>query len=186
MPVNYTDALLVKQLDELDMIRCSLLPGEVLTFLDDSEAWADILDAHATGADLNASLSILAPPHLQIKLESVTTWFEVQIPPQYSGDLKTCRPAFSVKGENISRHEQERWRSIVKEKIDEIEDTEFASLLVADTTLIIASIDIRSISFCRYISSLFSKQNSMPARSLLQVHILCQPTCLHLGPIMLC
>jgi hypothetical protein len=67
---------------------------------------------------------MLVLPRLQIKLESVNTWFEVEIPRQYAGDMKTCRPMFSVKGENMSRPEQERWQSIIEEKLDEIADTE--------------------------------------------------------------
>jgi acylphosphatase len=127
------DALL-KQLDELNLIRCSLLPGEVLTFLDDTQAWTNLLDAHATWTGPSHQ-SMLVLPRLQIKLESANTWFEVEIPRQYAGDLQTCRPTFSVKGENISRPEQERWQIIIEEKLDEIADTEYIGRFLQPTGL---------------------------------------------------
>lgn len=126
--MNYSDSLM-KQLDELHLIRCSLLPGELLTFLDDAQAWTDLLDARSiAGTGVTSQESVpLTPPHLQIKLESVNTWFEVRVPHQYAGDLQTRKsgPTFSIKGENISRFEQERWQSIIDEKLNEIAGTEY-------------------------------------------------------------
>jgi hypothetical protein len=117
---------LTKQLEELHLIRCSLLPGELLTFIGgDSEAWTELLDNHASATPTsNQFQSTLSPAHLQLKVEAANVWLEVRMPSQYMGDLRDSRPSFSVKGENISRSEQESWGRIIAEKSSEIAETE--------------------------------------------------------------
>lgn len=174
--MNLADTFL-KQLDELNLIRCSLLPGEGLTFLDDTHEWTALLDAHAMGTSISHETMFMSP-RIQIRLESADTWFEFEIPPQYAGDLQICRPTFSVKGENISRPEQERWQSIIEGKIDEIADTEYPIYQIVSLhllPLLQAQADARHVHTSPHVALSDNTSTSRPYHALLTSHHLISP-----------
>ncbi|KAF9258250.1 hypothetical protein L218DRAFT_877583 [Marasmius fiardii PR-910] len=109
------------QLEELQLITCSLLPGELFTFSEHCEAqWSELLSTYIQDPDHidSNSLSSLPPACFHVSLETWNIWFQVELPPRYPED--GVRPIITVKGENISRKEQETWNSVVEEKVDEV------------------------------------------------------------------
>lgn len=109
-------ATLARQLEELHLLKCSLLPGEVLAFIQDTESWVDMLETYP---DVS---SIREPSHWQacfeVKLGSSNIWFEAELPKNYpDGDL----PLISVKGTDVTRDEQEKWTMNIKKRTQELE-----------------------------------------------------------------
>lgn len=116
------------QLRELQLIRCSLLLGEVFSFVlspEDTATWSSMLDALDSGVDgeieLPAKGTSLRSPRFAVRAPSSPVWFEAQVPEV--GPLQ-CSNVL-VRGENISRYQQERWQSIVSQSIAEVRDSEF-------------------------------------------------------------
>jgi hypothetical protein len=106
------------RLEELQLIQFTLLPEEILTFLDDEgSVWSHLLEIYGEDASADFSWPNSAP-HIQVKSQS-SIWFEVHFP-----TANNSNPSVSVKGENITRSEQERWQSIIQEKMDEIAASE--------------------------------------------------------------
>ncbi|KAJ3512545.1 hypothetical protein NMY22_g15304 [Coprinellus aureogranulatus] len=107
-------------LEELQLIQCSLLPGESMEFVEDAVFWDDTLSGSAKvdpddpEAMKKASMAIFT-----LKVDTKPVWLQVTMYMQSEGYL------ISVKGDNLSRREQERWQEIIKEKEVELEGTEF-------------------------------------------------------------
>jgi hypothetical protein len=106
---------LTRQLEDLHLLQCSLLPGEILSFFDDVDPWPNLLEAYP---DIHDTPNI-SEARFQIKLDNASVWFEVELPRLYPDTV----PVVSVKG-SIARDEQERWQAVVKQKIQELEDSE--------------------------------------------------------------
>ncbi|KAJ6479208.1 hypothetical protein C8R47DRAFT_1137327 [Mycena vitilis] len=106
-----------QRLEELQLIQFTLLPEEVLTFLDDEGlVWAQLLRDYAEDPVDSAIPWPSTPPHIQVKPQSSKIWFEVRFP---APDEPI--PLVSVKGENATRAEQERWQRIIQDKMQENE-----------------------------------------------------------------
>ncbi|KAH7926873.1 hypothetical protein BV22DRAFT_990509, partial [Leucogyrophana mollusca] len=58
----------------------------------------------------------------QVKLESARIWFQIELPRAYPDNFM---PLVSIKGDDITREEQERWQGIVRRKMTDLEGTEF-------------------------------------------------------------
>ena len=108
-----------KALEEIYLLKCSLLPGELLEFTDQAALWHwnDLLDAYALDADcptFDSDVSSDIPPGpacFQVKLETnADVWFDVAYGAG-SGEL----PRVSVKGNALGREEQGRWQGRVAE-----------------------------------------------------------------------
>lgn len=119
-----------RQLQELHLIRSSLLPGEHFSFVlapEDAAVWSSLLEnqtydtTSTTGPDSMSDSELHStPPQLcqarfSVKVQDSQVWFEIQVP----GNSAHFRCAdISVKGENISRDQQEFWRSTIREKME--------------------------------------------------------------------
>lgn len=119
-----------QQLEELQLIKCSLLPNEILHFVDDDDSdsiWAQLLNDYEMFVDSNEAMPQgaarkIRPVEFLIRLDG-QVWLEVKMP-----DLRgeSGRNALvSVKGDRLSRAEQETWRNIIREKQRELEDAEW-------------------------------------------------------------
>ncbi|KAF9461937.1 hypothetical protein BDZ94DRAFT_1166781 [Collybia nuda] len=117
-------AALEKQVEELQMIQCSLLPGEIMTFIDEIDFWNNLLEIHSTTSTIPDQLPTFQA-HFQVKVEAVDVWFEVLFPFRYIGDLVSCCPTISVKGLYLGKIEQERLQKIVEEGINEFTGSEY-------------------------------------------------------------
>ncbi|KAI0931058.1 hypothetical protein AcW1_001446 [Taiwanofungus camphoratus] len=121
------------QLQELYLLECSLLPGEQLSIdpsADDRERWQELLTLYTNDSvtHLSQPPHSLAPVRFQVTLERARTWFIVELPSDYGGSpngTEPSRPVVSVKGENIGRSEQERWQAIIKDKMADLQDSEY-------------------------------------------------------------
>lgn len=115
------------QLRELQLIRCSLLPGEAFSFVlspEDTAIWSSLLDALDNGVDgeieMPAKGTSLCSARFSVRAPGSPVWFEAQVP---EGPLQ-CSDVL-VRGENISRYQQEHWQSIVSQSTAEVRDSEF-------------------------------------------------------------
>jgi hypothetical protein len=110
---------MMKQLEELHILNCSLLPGEVLTFVLDAETWTHMLETYPNVPPFPGQSQLQAC--FEVKLDSSNLWFEVKLPHSYpDGDL----PLISVKGTDLTRGEQEKWKVIVRERSQELEGSQ--------------------------------------------------------------
>lgn len=122
------------QLQELQLIQHSLLPGESFSFAlppEDSRIWTSLLHSFNTAASTTTLSSLLSPvPQVkfEVKAADARIFFEVQFPERYpeDSDVDTARvPFISVNGEGISRDEHHRWRAFVQEKSAEVQGDDF-------------------------------------------------------------
>ena len=76
-------------LEEIHLLQCSLLPGELLLFTDDAARWKALLEAYALDPD-DLTLALdppIAPAHFQVRLESSNAaWFDVVLPSDHGND----------------------------------------------------------------------------------------------------
>ena len=125
MRVRLMTPTITPQLEELELINYSLLPGEIIVFIEGSESWTDILNNPNTSSPSE-------PVCFQVKLEDWRkVWFDVQWPSNYpEGPFE-----ISVKGEDITRIEQECWQTLIRNKRTEIGDTEYVLLFKSVSSL---------------------------------------------------
>lgn len=114
-----------QHLEEFQLISCSLLPNERLTFLEGSESWGDALERYSTEPSSDFSM-LDSPPTIGIRVDGANVWFTVTFRDEEISEVRGDHPrvSVSVKGEDISRHDQERWQMAVVEKLSEIGDSE--------------------------------------------------------------
>ncbi|KAM5539959.1 hypothetical protein V8D89_006462 [Ganoderma adspersum] len=126
-----------KALEEIHLLKCSLLPGEFLEFTDQAALWNDLLDAYALDPDcptLDSDIGSIPrePVHFQVKLEtSAAIRFDVAYDAG-SGEL----PQVSVKGDNLGREEQVRWQARVAEAEAASTDSEYPLYEMISTHLL--------------------------------------------------
>ncbi|KAL1672776.1 hypothetical protein EV122DRAFT_294653 [Schizophyllum commune] len=114
---------LERQLEELELIRCSVMPGEVLTFVDDHDRWLALLDRFSAERTVPADDDIPALPiSFEVWLEGHDLRISVELPVDYPEVSKL--PNVAVKGTTISRAEQDRWTRLIQEKLQEASDNE--------------------------------------------------------------
>lgn len=123
---------ITQQLDELRLIKCSLLPNEILQFIDDSDdsTWEQLLDEYGTSVASSEMISHLGARHIRpaeflIKMDgqvNVKFWFKVKMPDLRGGSNRTA--VVSIKGDYLSRAEQERWQDVIRERQGEVEGAE--------------------------------------------------------------
>jgi hypothetical protein len=143
-PSNPTSLTLDQQLQELELIQCSLLPGELFTFIlppEDAAIWTSLLESRSsaggTHSDGNSdSTDPPCQPRFQIRVSGARIWFEVELPSiKRTTSTTQAQVNISVKGENISRGVQERWQAAVREKMLEVGNSEWVTLHAARPSL---------------------------------------------------
>ncbi|KAK2467149.1 hypothetical protein APHAL10511_000698 [Amanita phalloides] len=146
-------ALVHEHLEELQLIKCSLLPNEILKFIEDDSddiLWARLSDAYDNGATMpffpdgapipdeqagSSPTTVPArPARFRIEVDPCPgrhddgrrqkVGFEVVMPSLAESFLNRVA-AVSAKGDFLGRVEQERWRNVVKEKTRMVEDTQY-------------------------------------------------------------
>jgi len=113
-----------RQVEELVLLKYSLLPDEILEFLFSEEEitnkWNAAVEAQIHG-DSNQS-SVGSPARFSIKVQSKPLWFEVELQANYpDGTLESC---IHVRGINLSRSQQDQWQQTIAKKLGEIPDSE--------------------------------------------------------------
>ncbi|KAI0756446.1 hypothetical protein C8Q80DRAFT_1264501 [Daedaleopsis nitida] len=133
-----------RTLEELHLLKCSLLPGELLAFTEDAAQWTSLLDSYALDPDCELPDSeAQAAPHFQVKLEgSSDVFFDVELPYDYSeggADVHVRGlPRVAVRGDCLGRDEQERWQRAVSDALRDaqVQDSEYPSYELISTHLL--------------------------------------------------
>ncbi|KZT02047.1 uncharacterized protein LAESUDRAFT_745174 [Laetiporus sulphureus 93-53] len=139
--------MLSRQLEELNLLRCSLLPGEKLIFVPSSNnadlSWSDLLDSYSENnigpeseRRTSEAVKSLQPVHFQIRADNSDTYFDVELSSYDGSSLEESRVTVSVKGEHLGRRDQERWQSIIKDKLGELQDSEYPIYELISTHLL--------------------------------------------------
>ncbi|KDQ62892.1 hypothetical protein JAAARDRAFT_146677 [Jaapia argillacea MUCL 33604] len=114
------DNNLVLQLEELNILKCSLFPDELFSFTlseEETSKWNGLVEHYANTSDLDGLRWPQSIARFQVVLTGSPVWFEVEFPRNYPGG--DTPPSISVKVGEVGRDEQERWQGIVKESIAE-------------------------------------------------------------------
>ena len=127
-----TPSILSRQLEELSLLRHSLLPGEdfvPFTPSDNQDGWQALLESWQESgdtADLERAAHALPPAHFRIQAEGMDVWFELRLGDEYDGGSQQGEPKYtvSVKGDTLGRKDQEAWQALVREKMEEVRDSE--------------------------------------------------------------
>ncbi|KAI0829024.1 hypothetical protein BC628DRAFT_1315909 [Trametes gibbosa] len=106
-------------LEQIHLLKCSLLPGELLTFTEDAVIWDALLDSYSGDPDTELpAVHLRHAAHFAVKTDDGDIWFEVEMPLMDNDERST--PRVAVKGDSLGRAEQERWQVIVAEAIEEV------------------------------------------------------------------
>ncbi|KAJ3511640.1 hypothetical protein NLJ89_g3980 [Agrocybe chaxingu] len=103
---------------------------EHLTFLEDEEYWRSALENYAADPSIASDAQDKAPCESSFKVgvSGAKVYFEVAFSRRESGQATADGAAFplvSVKGDSLSRKEQEWWQSVVEEKKAEVSGSEY-------------------------------------------------------------
>lgn len=118
---------LESQLQELQLIQHSLLPGESFSLVlpsEDFRIWTSLLHSFNTTTALPSLPSSVPHVKFQVKAVDEQISFEVQFPERYPEDSDvdtTQAPLISVSGEGISRDEHLQWQALVQDKLVEVQ-----------------------------------------------------------------
>ncbi|KAF8523566.1 hypothetical protein JB92DRAFT_3109991 [Gautieria morchelliformis] len=114
-----------QQVEELVLLKCSLLSDEALEFVlsrhEDVEAWTQTINAHSEGETL--PLHVSCPARFTVKIRDIPIWFEIYFPAEYP--LETTEFEITVRGYNISRTEQQRWQDIIQKRRAQLSEANF-------------------------------------------------------------
>ena len=117
---------IARQLEEIHIISCSLLPGESLSFslaADDARAWQTSLERYPDYTDL---LLPTTAAQFEVKVAGSSLWFEFIIAEDY-GLAGQFHFDVSVRGENVTRKEQADWENLIVERRGELGSSEYVS-----------------------------------------------------------
>ncbi|KZT73423.1 hypothetical protein DAEQUDRAFT_762325 [Daedalea quercina L-15889] len=126
-------SILSRQLEELNLLKHSLLPGEQLIpiphTLERPDDWAALFGSYPESVDpsrLEEVAQTLSPAHLRVQMNGVDVWFDIRLDEGYEGG----RPGpagytVSAKGETLARKDQGAWQAFVREKMEEVQDSEY-------------------------------------------------------------
>lgn len=89
-------------LEDLQLIYCSLLPDEQLIFTEDHDYWLQALSDPENLQDVPDGGRLQT---FEVRIEGGSIWFEMTVTGEY--------PSVSLRGEDISRSDQDRWRALV-------------------------------------------------------------------------
>lgn len=105
-----------QQLQEIQLLQSSLLPGELLLFKSLSRQWEPILKDFSENQVIPAEE--LPPAHFVIKVQDALFWLDIEFCSSYPK-----KTSVSIKGD-VSKIEQIEWASFIHEKTLESIDTE--------------------------------------------------------------
>jgi hypothetical protein len=114
-----------QQLEELILIRSSLLSGERLVFLNTALSvspdnttvtWKGLVDEGIV-TNTNAELENLPPPCFRVGIDEVNVSFDIDCQ-GYRGDWANINDCISISGQHMSRATQEHWRKVIIERLE--------------------------------------------------------------------
>ncbi|KAI0694453.1 hypothetical protein BC835DRAFT_1406453 [Cytidiella melzeri] len=138
MPCIASHADFQRTVEELYLLKCSLLSGESLTFEEstdgDAAIWSKCLDSYPEQLEAEGhDYPLPATPCFRIVLDGGRFWIDVQYPALHS---TVVLPIVTVKGDDITRSEQQRWQNIIEEQMAEVRGSEFPTYELIATYLL--------------------------------------------------
>ncbi|KAI0673854.1 hypothetical protein C8Q78DRAFT_656144 [Trametes maxima] len=122
-----------KILEEIHLLKCSLLPGETLRFTEDPSGWEALLESYSADPGMELA-SAKCPAHFQVIANDSEVWFDVELPLEYGAEQHT--PHVAVKGRHLGRAEQEQWQTVVAEATKEVRGSEYPLYELISTHLL--------------------------------------------------
>ncbi|OJA19278.1 hypothetical protein AZE42_04498 [Rhizopogon vesiculosus] len=127
---------LQRQLQELQLIQHSLLPGESFSFTlppEDSRIWHSLLDSFSSTDATSTSTSVIIPTSIprakfEVRASDAQLRFEIDFPERYPDDTDiddAQAPSVSVNGEDISREKHYKWRAFIQQTLSEVQGNDF-------------------------------------------------------------
>ncbi|KAI0081110.1 hypothetical protein K474DRAFT_1614167 [Panus rudis PR-1116 ss-1] len=114
-----------QQLEEINLLKCSLMQGEQLVFdlsSEDAVRWESLLTSYPEHTPVDDEH--LPCARFQVRVEGSRVWFDVEIPKDYPEKSCAMSAMISVRGDTITRQEQEHWRNVIAECATELTDSE--------------------------------------------------------------
>jgi len=105
-------------------------------FSDNANIWESYLDTYPEEpSDLDERVTVVthAVPLIHIIADDARLWLDVQLP---SSGPSLGAASVTIKGDDITRSEQERWQSIIKKRMEEVQDSEFPTYELISTHLL--------------------------------------------------
>ncbi|PCH34347.1 hypothetical protein WOLCODRAFT_63598 [Wolfiporia cocos MD-104 SS10] len=123
-------ATLARQLEELHLLKCSLMPDETLQFTsvsEDSDRWSQLLESYADNPDADAvNEQCEEPVRFTVKVNGLDIWVAAELSHAYNGEhIGDNYVSVTFKGSRLGRAEQAQWQAIIDEKTREIHDSEY-------------------------------------------------------------
>ncbi|KDQ12389.1 hypothetical protein BOTBODRAFT_34694 [Botryobasidium botryosum FD-172 SS1] len=103
-----SDEIRLRQLDELLLIRSSILPDELFQLI--TPSWEAFLDASSSGDSLPLPFPLESP---RFKVGTQAVWFDVTLPDQ------ARQAAIFTGGDSVGREEAEQWSALINNKMEE-------------------------------------------------------------------
>ncbi|KAG2022413.1 hypothetical protein CC2G_000163 [Coprinopsis cinerea AmutBmut pab1-1] len=120
------------RLEELQMIRYSLLPEETFEFVHDPEFWEEVLNDADVETVSETDAERFASAIFTLRITGVdNVWLQVTLPVGSRG-----APIVSVKSDTLPRTELESWQRLVNEKVEEARETEFGLYNILSSQLL--------------------------------------------------
>lgn len=102
---------------------------------DSADRWTALLQTYSDNSEDVLQRAVheheLEPARFHVKVEGVQIWFEVELPRAYDGGVLALRSTdgderieVSAKGADLGRVDQARWNAIIRECMDELQDSE--------------------------------------------------------------
>ena len=91
------------------MLKCSLMGDEIMVFDEYHKVWESLVDEYTENGQVSQTSSHV-PCQFAIKLEKFDLWINIELSLGYPGDR---RAVVSVKGDRLTRSNQERWQRII-------------------------------------------------------------------------
>ncbi len=126
-----------RQLEELHILKCSLVGGEFLTFIPpndpDALQWQALLENYPDHSEDSPNTFPLSQCRFQVRVDGSHILFEVTLPPEYGSPNMTqekwrnnLSSMISIRGDETARSEQEVWQKIITKATFELQgDTEY-------------------------------------------------------------
>lgn len=114
---------LLKQLEELNVLKCSLLPGEVLSFVlppDELVQWESLVQLYSESPQAVALQNPYSACRFQIKVDHAPVRMEIELPRDYPNELAEVY----VRGDTIDRSKQEKLQQIITDAQKESRETD--------------------------------------------------------------
>ncbi|KAL5533843.1 hypothetical protein ACEPAG_303 [Sanghuangporus baumii] len=117
-----------KQLEEIHLLQCSLILPELFAFVlpqEDCEQWTQLLHCYTQDGQFpDDDWQPVSTCRFEVRIEDGPIWFEVELPRGYP---ESEAPNVFVRGKNLQRVDQERWREIVNDELSQVseEGTDF-------------------------------------------------------------